>query len=327
MAADLRMARPRRMSFSQRRLLLGLLASAAIPLQLHAQTAHPTQKPSHLVIIGGAEDRQQDRIILRKFLELSGGPNAKIRFITAASSVPDVVWASYKAVFQDLGALDCDVVPMLTREDASKPEVVSQIAEADGIFITGGDQTRLMTCLWESPAFQALHRAFYLNGACVGGTSAGAAVMSRHMLALGTPTPAPQKDTVSTDIGLGFVANAIVDQHFSQRHRLSRLLSALAQRPDLLGVGIDEDTALIIEPHQSVEIVGKGSVTLVDPRRMRSNRDSIDDNDKLEMLGLQLHVLPAGSRYMLPNNPKARKQTTPFWDALTVLTKPGPMRG
>ena len=315
------------MSFSERRLLLGLLASAAIPLQLHAQTTRATKKPSHLVIIGGAEDRQQDRIILRKFLELSGGPSAKIRFITAASGVPDVVWASYKAVFQDLGALDCDVVPMLTREDASKPEVVSQIAEADGIFITGGDQNRLMACLWESPAFQALHRAFYLNGACVGGTSAGAAVMSRHMLALGTPTPSPQKDTVSTDIGLGFVANAIVDQHFSQRHRLSRLLSALAQRPDLLGVGIDEDTALIIEPNQSVEIVGKGSVTLVDPRRMRSNRDSIEDDDKLEMLGLQLHLLPAGSRYVLPSNPKARKQPTPFWEALTVLTKPGPMRG
>ena len=169
------------MNFSQRRLLLVLLASAALPLELHAQAARSSKKSGHLVIIGGAEDRQQDRIILRKFLELSGGPNAKIRFITAASGVPDVVWASYKAVFQDLGALDCDVVPMLTREDASKPEVVSQIAEADGIFITGGDQTRLMACLWESPAFQALHRAFYLNGACVGGTSAGAAVMSRHM--------------------------------------------------------------------------------------------------------------------------------------------------
>ena len=315
------------MNTISRRLVLSLLASATLPLELTAQTLGTQKKSGRLVIIGGAEDRQQDRIILRKFLELSGGPNAKIRFITAASSVPDVVWDSYKAVFQDLGALDCEVVPMLTREDASKPEVVSQIAQANGIFITGGDQTRLMACLWESPAFQALHRAFFLNGACIGGTSAGAAVMSRHMLALGTPTPAPRKDTVSTDIGLGFVANAIVDQHFSQRHRLSRLLSALAQRPDLLGVGIDEDTALIIEPNQSVEIVGKGSVTLVDPRRMRSNRDSIDDDEKLEMLGLRLHVLPAGNRYVLPNNPKARKQPVPFWDALTVLTKPGPMRG
>ena len=307
----------------RRQFLAALLASVASPLY----AAAPVSPNGHLVIIGGAEDRQQDRIILRKFLELSGGPNAKIRFITAASGVPDVVWASYQAVFKDLGALDCEVVPMLTREDASQPEVVSQIAQADGIFITGGDQNRLMACLWESPAFQALHRAFFLNGACVGGTSAGAAVMSRHMLAQGTPTPAPEKDTVSTDIGLGFVANAIVDQHFSQRHRLSRLLSALAQRPDLLGVGIDEDTALIIEPGQSVEIVGKGSVTLVDPRRVQTNRERIEEGDKLEMIGLQLHLLPSGSRYVLPTSLKGRKPPAPFWDALTLLTQPGPMRG
>ena len=307
----------------RRQFLATLLASMATPLY----AAAPAAPRGHLVIIGGAEDRQQDRIILRKFLELSGGPNAKIRFITAASGVPDVVWTSYQAVFKDLGALDCEVVPMLTREDASQPEVVSQIAQADGIFITGGDQNRLMACLWESPAFQALHRAFFLNGACVGGTSAGAAVMSRHMLAQGSPTPAPEKDTVSTDIGLGFVANAIVDQHFSQRHRLSRLLSALAQRPDLLGVGIDEDTALIIEPSQSVEIVGKGSVTLVDPRRMQTNRERIEEGDKLEMIGLQLHLLPSGSRYVLPTSLKGRKPPAPFWDALTLLTQPGPMRG
>lgn len=316
------------MPLLSRRLLLGTVACTALPLHLAAQTLTQNAKKSgHLVIIGGAEDRQQDRIILRKFLELSGGPTAKIRFITAASGVPDAVWASYQAVFRDLGALDCEVVPMLTREDASKPDVISQIANADGIFITGGDQTRLMACLWESPAFQALHRAFFVNGACVAGTSAGAAVMSRHMLAQGTPTAAPQKDTVSTDIGLGFVANAIVDQHFSQRHRLSRLLSAIAQRPDLLGVGIDEDTALIIEPNQSIEIAGKGSVTLVDPRRARTNREAIEDGDKLEMLGLQLHVLPAGRRYVLPPLTKARKPSSPFGDALEQLAKPGPMRG
>ena len=312
------------MTAIHRRQLLSLLAASALPFQLAAQTKI---QQGQLVIIGGAEDRKQDRIILRKFLELSGGPNAKIRFITAASGVPDAVWASYQAVFQDLGSLNCELVPMLTREDASKPEVVSQLAEADGIFITGGDQTRLMQCLWESPAAQAMHRAFHLNGTCIAGTSAGAAVMSRHMLAQGMPTPTPGKDVVSMDIGLSFMPNAIVDQHFSQRHRLSRLISALAQRPDLLGVGIDEDTALVIKPNQSVEIVGRGAVTLVDPRRMRSNFDNADEGDKLEMLGLQLHVLPAGNRYVVPNNPKNRKPPLPFWDALSVLVKTGPMRG
>jgi cyanophycinase len=312
------------MTSIHRRQLLSLLASAALPIGLAAQTA---KMQGRLVIIGGAEDRKQDRIILRKFLELSGGSNAKIRVVNAASGVPDVVWASYQAVFQDLGARNCEVVPMLTRDDASKPEVISQLAEADGIFITGGDQNRLMQCLWESPASQAMHRAFHLNNTCIAGTSAGAAVMSRHMLAQGAPTPTPEKDVVSMDIGLSFMPNAIVDQHFSQRHRLSRLLSALAQRPDLLGVGIDEDTALVIEPNQSVEIVGRGAVTLVDPRYMRSNLDTIDEGDKLEMLGLQLHVLPAGNRYVLPSNPKNRKQPVLLWDALSMLAKTGPMRG
>lgn len=316
------------MTSLHRRQLLSLLASTSLPLSLAAQTSAKLKATQgRLVIIGGAEDRKQDRIILRKFLELSGGAHAKIRVINAASGVPDVVWASYQAVFQDLGALNCEVVPMLSREDASHPEVVRQLAQADGIFITGGDQTRLMQCLWESPASQAMHRAFHLNNTCIAGTSAGAAVMSRHMLAQGTPTPTPEKDVVSMDIGLSFMPNAIVDQHFSQRHRLSRLLSALAQRPDLLGVGIDEDTALVIEPNQSVEIVGRGAVTLVDPRRMRSNFDHADGGDKLEMLGLQIHVLPAGKRYELPNGPKNRKQPMLLWDALSMLAKTGPMRG
>jgi cyanophycinase len=101
----------------------------------------------------------------------------------------------------------------------------------------------------------------------------------------------------------------------------------LAQRPDLLGVGIDEDTALVIEPNQSIEVVGRGAVTLVDPRRMHSNFDSAEDGDQLEMLGLQLHLLPANSRYVLPANPKTRKPPVPFWDALGVLAKTGAMRG
>lgn len=301
---------------------------AALPLAAAEPSNHTPYKRGHLVIIGGAEDRQQDRVILKKFIELSGGYDAKIRFVTAASAVPDAVWASYQAAFKDLGATDCDVIPMLTREDASKPQVVSELASANGIFMTGGDQHRLMECLWESPAAQAMHRAFHLHNTCVAGTSAGAAVMSRHMLAQGTPTPNPEKDTVSTDIGLGFLNNAIVDQHFSQRQRLSRLLSALAQRPDLLGVGIDEDTALVIDPSKSIDIVGRGAVTLVDPRNMRSNFESIDPDDKLEMLGLQLHLLPAGHRYTVPANIKQnKKQPAPFWEALYLLAQAGPMRG
>jgi cyanophycinase len=313
------------MPFLQRRQALAFLASAiAHPFSASAQT----HKRGRLVIIGGAEDRKQDRVILKKFLELSGGQDARIKFITAASGVPDIVWQSYQAVFKDLGATQCELVPMWTRDDASNPTVVAQLAEADGIFMTGGDQNRLMQCLWESPAAQAMHRAFHVNGCCIAGTSAGAAVMSRQMLAQGTATANPEKDVVQMDIGLGFVANAIIDQHFSQRQRLGRLLSALAQRPDMLGVGIDEDTALVIERGQSIEVVGRGAVTLIDPRKMRSNFETVDAQDKLEMLGLQLHMLPAGHRYPIPANLKQnKKQPNALWEALYLLAQTGPSRG
>ncbi len=313
------------MPLLQRRQALAFLTGAiALPFSASAQT----HKRGRLVIIGGAEDRKQDRVILKKFLELSGGQDARIKFITAASSVPDIVWQSYQAVFQDLGATQCELVPMWTRDDASNPNVVAQLAQADGIFMTGGDQNRLMQCLWESPAAQAMHRAFHVNGCCIAGTSAGAAVMSRQMLAQGTATPNPEKDVVQMDIGLGFVANAIIDQHFSQRQRLGRLLSALAQRPDMLGVGIDEDTALVIERGQSIEVVGRGAVTLIDPRKMRSNFETVDAQQKLEMLGLQLHMLPAGHRYPIPANLKQnKKQPSALWEALYLLAQTGPSRG
>ncbi len=313
------------MPLLQRRQALAFLTGAiALPFSASAQT----HKRGRLVIIGGAEDRKQDRVILKKFLELSGGQDARIKFITAASSVPDIVWQSYQAVFQDLGATQCELVPMWTRDDASNPNVVAQLAQADGIFMTGGDQNRLMQCLWESPAAQAMHRAFHVNGCCIAGTSAGAAVMSRQMLAQGTATPNPEKDVIQMDIGLGFVANAIIDQHFSQRQRLGRLLSALAQRPDMLGVGIDEDTALVIERGQSIEVVGRGAVTLIDPRKMRSNFETVDAQQKLEMLGLQLHMLPAGHRYPIPANLKQnKKQPSALWEALYLLAQTGPSRG
>ncbi len=305
-----------------RRQLLALLGSTAVPF---FATAQPHKRGS-LLIIGGAEDRKQHRVILKKFLELSGGANARIKVITAASETPVDTWQSYQAAFKDIGATRCEVVPIATREDASNANVVKQLAEADGIFMTGGDQNILMQCLLGSPAARAMHRAFRVNGACISGTSAGAAVMSRQMLAEGDATLDPEKDIVSMHTGLGFVANAIIDQHFSERQRLGRLLSALAKHPEMLGVGIDEDTALVIEPNQSIEILGSGAVTLVDPRQMRSNFNHIGDGEKLEMLGLQLHLLPAGKRYVLPSDPKNRKPPVQLWEALSLLAQLGSSR-
>ena len=303
----------------RRDFLTAALAAVSLP------ALSENQRTGHLVIVGGAEDRLQDRVVLRKFIEYSGGPKARIRLITAASSVPEVVAASYRTAFAELGAQDFAVLPLTDRDSAFVPGLRDEILQADGVFMSGGDQSRLMAAIWETPVLGALHQAFHFRGACIGGTSAGAAVMSRHMISQGPALLRPRKDAIDTDIGLGLLPAAVVDQHFSERRRLARLLSALAQRPDLLGVGIDEDTALVVERGLAIEVVGRGVVTLVDPSQVRTNVDALEVDEQIEMLGLQLHTLPAGHRYSVQGK-APRHWPEGLLAALQRLARPGPVR-
>lgn len=281
---------------------------------------------SRLVIVGGAEDRLQDRIILRKFADYCGGSQARIRIITAASGDPEGVWQSYQNAFMSIGVEDVQRLAINDRESAHALPLQTEILRADGIFMSGGDQSKLMDTLWDTPAYQSLHKAFHLNGCCIGGTSAGAAVMSRHMIAQGPAVLRPRKEAVVTDIGLGLLSQAVVDQHFSERRRLPRLLSTLAMRPDLLGVGIDEDTALVIERGEGIEVIGQGTVTLVDPSQMQSNIDDLEVLDQIEMLGVQLHLLPAGHRYTV-KSVGLGTGSAPLRLAIQRLVAFGPLRG
>jgi cyanophycinase len=283
-------------------------------------------KVSRLVIVGGAEDRLQDRVILRKFADYCGGSQARIRVITAASGDPEGVWQSYQDVFRALGVEDVQRLAIDDRDSAHAAPLQAEILQADGIFMSGGDQSKLMNTLWDTPAYQSLHQSFHLNRCCIGGTSAGAAVMSRHMIAQGPAVLRPRKDAVDTDIGLGLLSQAVVDQHFSERRRLARLLSTLAMRPDLLGVGIDEDTALVIEKGQALEVIGKGTVTLVDPSQMQSNVTELETLEQIEMLGVQLHVLPAGHRYSLKSMGSTGRSAL-LRQAVQRLVAAGPIRG
>lgn len=283
-------------------------------------------KVSRLVIVGGAEDRLQDRVILRKFADYCGGSQARIRVITAASGDPEGVWQSYQNVFRALGVEDVQRLAIDDRDSAHAAPLQAEILQADGIFMSGGDQSKLMNTLWDTPAYQSLHQSFHLNRCCIGGTSAGAAVMSRHMIAQGPAVLRPRKDAVDTDIGLGLLSQAVVDQHFSERRRLARLLSTLAMRPDLLGVGIDEDTALVIEKGQALEVIGKGTVTLVDPSQMQSNVTELETLEQIEMLGVQLHVLPAGHRYSLKSMGSTGRSAL-LRQAVQRLVAAGPIRG
>jgi len=252
----------------------------------------------HLVIIGGAEDRRGDKKILAKVVELSGGGSAHIVVLTTASSLGPEVEVVYDKAFRDLGASRVTVLHIHDRLDANDPRLAEIVLNASGIFMTGGDQSRLASILGGSEVGKAMHRAFKKRGACVAGTSAGASAISEHMVASGRSGVHPKKGMLNLVPGLGLLNRVIIDQHFSQRHRLGRLLSIVAQNPFLLGVGIDEDTAIVVDPHTDLSVIGRGAVTIVDARGMSfSNVNEARRGEILAMTDIQFHLLPAGYRF------------------------------
>jgi cyanophycinase len=251
----------------------------------------------HLVIIGGGEDRSDDKEVLTKFIELCGGTDSKIVVVTAASRVPEKMWDIYDQAFGDLGVSDRRPIHIASRAEANDPATAQLVAQADGIFLTGGDQRRLLAMIGGSALDEAMHHALCRRGACIGGTSAGASAMSGHMLADGKVDLQPEKGAVNLGAGLGFLQRVIIDQHFSERHRLARLLSVVAQNPYLHGIGIDEDTALIVERGTGIEVTGRGTVTVVDGRHVVSNVSDIRNRSCPELIDVRLHLLPSGSRY------------------------------
>lgn len=276
-----------------------------------------------LFIVGGAEDREDEKEVLRRFVELSGGKGGAIVVLTAASNNPDKVWTTYDSALTDLGVEAHSRMHVDTRTEADDPRLAAQVARADGIFIAGGDQKRLVSIIGGTALHSALHRA-RARGACLGGTSAGASAMSVHMLAQGRPQDLPEKQAARLSAGLGFLSHIVIDQHFSQRHRLPRLLSVIAENPGLLGVGIDEDTALLIEPDSGIEVIGAGAITILDGRRMMSNFRDINARDTLELINVCLHLLPAGVRYDLSTTaggPAAHPAPEPLRDVLSLMTR------
>jgi cyanophycinase len=287
------------------------------------QAEHIGAGHGHLVIIGGHEDRKHGMEILTRFVELAGGKDARIVVITAASAIATEMWDIYDQAFGDLGVTQRVHLHVQDREDANDEEHIRAIVEATGIFMTGGDQKRLLAIIGGTALDAEMHAALKLRGACIGGTSAGASAMSGHMLATGRVELHPEKGSVSLGAGLGFLHKVVVDQHFSERHRLSRLLSVVAQNPYLQGIGIDEDTALVIERGVGIEVLGEGAVTIVDGRSMSSNVAEIANSETPELVDVRLHLLPAGSKYQLPRDgePGGRRIPAPLLEFLENVTK------
>lgn len=271
-----------------------------------------------LLIIGGSEDREDALHILERFVALCGGPASRIAVITAASKIGELVWEVYQGSFKKIGALNSVPIHIERRATADSAAAVAAIDSADGVFMTGGDQQRLLSLVGDTALHEAMHRAL-ARGACVAGTSAGASAMSDDMLVYGRVHLAPVKDTVRVGTGFGFVQDVIIDQHFSERRRLSRLLTVVAQNQALMGIGIDEDTALLIEAGRGIEVIGNGTVTVVDGRGMVSNIDSIGTRTVPEMLDVRLHILPSGARHALDGTAPAPVVLRDFLQTVTRI--------
>jgi cyanophycinase len=246
--------------------------------------------------IGGAESKLRRRSVLQAFVEHAGGAGARIAVIPSASSLGPEMVDVYRAAFLSLGASEVIELRPQSRADATG-ELAAPLAEVSGVFMTGGNQLKLGAFIVGTPfgdAIVAAHR----RGAVVGGTSAGASVLAEHMIAFGSGGSTPKQRMSQLAVGLGLVPGAVIDQHFEQRNRYGRLLSLVAQSPSLLGVGIDEDTAAMIDGHR-LDVVGRGSVTIVDGSHLVSNAYEAHRTAPLLVSGAVLHVLPAGSAFDL----------------------------
>jgi cyanophycinase len=249
-----------------------------------------------IVPIGGGEDKIRDAAILRRFAALCGGRKARIVVIPTASRQRDS-GRRYEEVFRGLRVADVAAIALDARADCDDARVLEQIEQATGVFLTGGNQLRLATTLGGTPVARLLRRR-NAAGMPIAGTSAGAAFLCEHMIAAGDEGPTPRNDMVTLAPGLGLTNRVVIDQHFRQRDRLGRLLTALAFNPFATGLGLDEDTAAFFGPDETIEVVGSGAITIVDPSQLEfSSMDAALAGQPVSLIGIRLHILIEGGSY------------------------------
>lgn len=250
----------------------------------------------YIIPIGGAEEKLHDPEILGRFVDICGGKHCRIGIIPTASELEDT-GRNYEKLFRKLGVKHTQVLHFVTREDCESDDDLGYIEKCDGVFLTGGNQLRLSTTLGGTEVARLIRRRNAV-GMHVAGTSAGAAFMPEHMIAGGLEGSTPRPDMVTMAPGLGLTNAFIIDQHFRQRDRLGRLLTALAYNPFAVGLGLDEDTAAFICPGDVLEVVGSGGITVVDPTHLKySSMDQARRGEPVSLIGVQLHILVAGGRF------------------------------
>ncbi len=262
-------------------------------------TSRPPAVCGHIVAIGGAEDRSSELAILKRVFELAPEDNHEVAVIATASSIPEQVLPSYEAAFERLGATQVHALDIQDRQQAADADNAQLIKRSGVIFFTGGDQLRLTTVLGGSATLRAI-RERLRAGAVVAGTSAGAAAMPSTMIYNGSASDALRKGAVNMTFGLGFVRGMIIDSHFLERGRFTRLMEVGASNPEQLGVGLGEDAAVIIYPNRILETIGPGHVIIIDSRDLASsNIAELEMGEPVAIENMILHAMVSGHGYDL----------------------------
>ncbi len=249
-----------------------------------------------LLIIGGGLETVPGNPIIKRFYDEVGGCGARVLIIPTASHKPSRSARRYAYVFGTMGMTPV-VADIRNRDDANEEKAVKMLEKADGVFFTGGDQLRLTSVLGGSMLHEALIDRFR-EGMVVAGTSAGAAAVPDVMIAYGEAEIALRKGSVRLAPGLGFLEDAVVDTHFVERNRIWRLLQVVTENPQIIGLGIAEDTAVVADGGDVWEVIGEYSVVIIDGREIKNtNIPEIEDGEPIGVTGVVIHVLTHGARY------------------------------
>lgn len=249
-----------------------------------------------LILIGGHEDHEGEREILREVARHIR--NGRLVLATIASHEPEGYLESYQRGLSDLGVTDLTELYIDNREEAQHPDKLAKLDDTEAIFFSGGDQLRITSQIGDTPIYDRVHEIFR-KGGLIAGTSAGASVMSDTMLVKGSNSSSSRIGDIRLAAGLGLVPNVIIDQHFAERGRIGRLIGAVTQNPRVLGIGIDEDTAIVIEGTR-FRVIGCGAVYVVDASGVtQSNVAEAEPDAALSVYDLRLHVLSKGDAFDL----------------------------
>ncbi|HEX9985128.1 MAG TPA: cyanophycinase [Thermoanaerobaculia bacterium] len=248
-----------------------------------------------LLVIGGNEDKDEDNmVILPHFVEMCGGSKARIVVCGAPSASPEEKERTYKKLFLKIGAADVYEANVTERPEGEDEELLLAVKKATGVFFTGGDQMRLTSLVAGTAFGEEIRHRLWNEGLVVGGTSAGAAAMSSTMITGGSDRGTVRRADVRLAPGLGYWRDTVIDTHFAQRGRVSRLLVIFAQNPQVLGIGIDEDTAVEVQPGKRFSVVGTGACFVFDGTVTHTNAPDVGDDEVIAMTDSLSHVLPSG---------------------------------